>query len=129
MRSIKSKTFQSEYHGSSKALNYYWGMSAGVVDLSCSEKLPDSVRKLAAVLKHGIRAGVCVPFRGPLHAQGGRQIAQEGDILTSEQIINMHWLNENIVGGLPAYDELDDTGKATVGIVGVDPAVQDKDKR
>ena len=129
LRSIKSKTFQSEYLESSKALNYYWGMSAGVVDLSCSDKLPDSVRKLAAVLKRGIRAGVCVPFRGPLHAQGGRQIAQEGDVLTSEQIINMHWLYENIVGSLPAYDELDDTGKATVGIVGVDPSAQDKDKR
>ena len=129
LRSIKSKSFQAEYHESSKALNYYWGMSAGVVDLICSDKMPDSVRKLAAVLKHGIRAGTCEPFRGPLYAQGGRLMAQEGDVLTSEQIINMDWLNENIIGGLPAYEELDDTGKDTVGIVGVDPAVQDKNKR
>lgn len=129
VRGIKNKTFQSEYQESSKALNYFWGISAGVVDLQCSDKLPDSVRKLAAVLKHGIRAGTCEPFRGPLYAQGGRLMAKEGDALTPEQIINMDWLNENIVGALPAYEELDDTGKDTVGIVGVDPAVQDKDKR
>ena len=53
-------------------------------------------------------------------------MAKKGDELTSEQIINMDWLNENIVGAMPAYDELDDTAKATVGIVGVDPSTQDK---
>ena len=101
-------------------------MSAGVVDLKCSDKLPDSVRKLAELLKDGIRAGIYSPFRGPLDAQGGQLVAKRGEELTPEQVINMDWLNENIVGTIPAYEELDDTGKATVGIVGVDPITKDQ---
>ena len=126
LRRVRSRTFQAEYDQSSKALNYYWGMSAGVVDLKCSDKLPDSVRKLAGLLKDGIRADVYSPFRGPLYAQGGRLTAKKGDVLTPEQVINMDWLNENIVGSIPAYEELDETGKATVGIVGVDPIVKEQ---
>ena len=124
LRRIRGKTFQAEYQESSKALNYYWGMSAGVVDLKYSDKLPDSVRKLADLLKSGICAGTCDPFRGPLYDQNGRQMASKGDALTLEQVMNMAWLNENIVGALPAYEELDETGKGTVGIVGVDPVAK-----
>ena len=39
LRRMLSKTVQAEYESSSKALNYYWGMSAGVVDLACSDTL------------------------------------------------------------------------------------------
>lgn len=120
LRQIRDKTFQSEYKESSKALNYYWGMSAGVISLYCSDKLPDSSRKLAAVLKSGICAGTCNPFQGPLFAQGGRTIARSSESLAPEQIINMDWLAENISGSIPAYQELTQTGKETVSIVGVD---------
>ena len=124
LRRIRGKSFQTEYQESGKALNYYWGMSAGVVDLKCSGTLPDSVRKLADLLKDDIRAGSWDPFRGPLYDQEGRLMAQAGEALSPEQVINMAWLNENIVGALPAYEELDETGKGTVGIVGVDPVAK-----
>ena len=124
LRRIRDKSFQVEYQESNKALNYYWGMSAGVVDLKYSDKLPDSVLKLADLLKEGICADTCNPFRGPLYDQNGRIMAQKGDALTPEQVMSMAWLNENIVGSLPAYEELDETGKGTVGIVGVDPVAK-----
>ena len=107
-------------------MNYYWGMSAGVVDLKYSDKLPDSVLKLADLLKEGICADTCNPFRGPLYDQNGRIMARKGDALTPEQAMSMAWLNENIVGSLPAYEELDETGKGTVGIVGVDPVAKEQ---
>ena len=47
------------------------------------------------------------------------RIIAENQALRAEQIIDMSWLNENISGSIPAYDQLNDTGKATVGIVGV----------
>ena len=50
----------------------------------------------------------------------------DGD-LTPEQIIGMDWLAENIVGSIPEYDELSETGKATVDLVGVE--IISKDKR
>ena len=125
LRRIRNKSFQSEYQESRKALNYYWGMSAGVVELCCSDKLPDSAQKLAAILRDGICSGNCHPFRGPLYAQGGRQIIGASDTLSTEDIINMDWLVDNIVGSIPTYDELSEAAKATVGIVGV-PSTKEK---
>lgn len=123
IRRIQNKTVQAEYAGSGKALNYYWGMSAGVVELCCSEKVPPSTRKLADLLQDSIRADLCHPFRGKLYTQDGREI--DGD-LSPEQIINMDWLVENVEGSIPVYDELTEMGKATVDMVGVEPAVKDK---
>ena len=120
LRRIQDRSFQMEYEESHKALNYYWGLSSGVVDLRCSFRLPDSTRKLADLLRDGIRSGSCHPFRGPIYDQSGHKQVAEGDILDVERIITMDWLVENVVGSLPAYDELSPTGKATVGIVGVD---------
>ena len=126
IRHIRDRSFRAEYTESSKALNYYWGMSAGVVELEISEKLPDGVRKLAAWLQKGVCADLCKPFQGPLYAQGGRTILEEGQTLSPEQIMNMDWLCENISGAIPAYEQLSDTGKATVGILGVDRSLTEK---
>lgn len=123
LRHIRSRSFQTEYTGSTKALNYYWGMSAGMVDVVVSEKLPDGVKRLVSLLRSGICSGSCTPFHGPFRLQDGRIMDAD---LTFEQIVNMDWLVDNVVGGIPAYEELNDVGKATVGIVGVDPSTQDK---
>lgn len=123
LRSIQNKTFQVEYQESSKALNYYWGMSAGAVELQCSEKIPPSTRKLAELLQESIRADLCYPFRGKLYTQEGREL--EGD-LSPEEIIGMDWLAENVVGSIPEYAELSAMGKATVDMVGIDRAAKDK---
>ena len=126
LRRIRSKAFRLEYQESRKALNYYWGMSAGVVDLQCSDKLPDSTRKLAEFLHNELCVGNCHPFRGPLYDQGGRMILGEREILNAQQIIGMDWLADNVAGSIPAYDELDERAKATVGIVGVEPSAREK---
>ena len=125
LQSIRSKVFRAEYQESHKALNYYWGLSAGVVGLHCSNKLPQSAKKLAALLHDGICSGSCSPFRGPIYAQDGQQIIGEKETLNTEDIINMDYLVDTVVGTIPAYDDLSDTAKATVGIVGV-PATREK---
>ena len=123
LRSIQDKSFQAEYEESGKALNYYWGMPAGVVALHCTDKVPPSTQKLAQLLQNCIQADLYYPFRGKLYAQGGKVL--DGD-LTPEQIIGMDWLAENIVGSIPDYDELNETGKATVDMVGVEAVSKDK---
>ena len=50
----------------------------------------------------------------------------EGHFLSLEQIIQMDWLVSNVVGTIPSYEELSDEGKATVDIVGVDAATEDR---
>ena len=62
-------------------------------------------------------------LQGKLYAQGGKVL--DGD-LTPEQIIGMDWLAENIMGSIPDYDQLNETAKATVDLVGVEAASKDK---
>ena len=126
LRQILDGTFQTEYTESRKALNYYWGMTAGVVDLRCSGRLPASTRKLVDFLRRSICSGICDPFSGPIYTQNGWTVnGEHNNNLSPEQIVNMDWLAENVVGSLPRYDQLSEVGKATVDMVGVDPS---KDK-
>ena len=126
IRRIHDKSLQSEYAQSSKALNYYWGMSAGVIDVQCSDRIPAGTRRLVELLQRGIRAGTCNPFCGPIYAQDGRVFDGEDHLLSMEQIIGMDWLVENVDGEIPHYGELTETGKATVDMVGVKPSTKEK---
>ena len=124
LRRIRDRAVQSEYNRSGKAMNYYWGLSAGVVDLRCSEKLPPSVQRLAELLKNSIRTGILQPFQGPLYTAGG-QVLGPGQFLAPEQIISMDYLVENVQGEIPPYEALSDVAKATVDQTGVEPATKD----
>ena len=124
LRRVRSHTADAEYRESGRALNYYWGMSAGVVGVQCSEKVPPATRKLAALLQESIRSGACNPFLGPLYTQSGRVLENDA-LLTPEQIINMDYLMENVVGEIPHYEDLSELGKATVDMVGVAPATKE----
>lgn len=125
LRLIRDGKFKAEYEESSRALNYYWGLSADVIGVECFNVLPESVRRLAAMLRDSICSGV-EPFRGPLFNQEGTQVIGEQQTLTPEQIIKMDWLVENIVGRIPTYDELDEIGKATADVVGLEMVTGEK---
>ncbi|HIR85248.1 MAG TPA: BMP family ABC transporter substrate-binding protein [Candidatus Galloscillospira excrementavium] len=120
LRRILQGSFRSEYEESSKALNYYWGMTAGVVGLYCSSRLPRDTRKLAELLRQAICGGICAPFAGPIRTQGGGEVGGEREGgLSPEQIVTMDWFAENVVGSLPRYDQLSEEARATVDMVGV----------
>ena len=114
-----NRTLQWEYESSNKALNYYWGISSGVVEMICSKNVPEGVRKLVELLKESISTGLYNPFSGPIYTQQGERIDEEGIGLEYEQIITMDWLQSNIEGCIPKYDQLNEKGKATVESVGV----------
>lgn len=107
-----------------KAKNYWWGMSAGVVEVVCSERLTGRVRKLADLVSSAIRTGEFHPFDGVLKSQQEVIHASEDDSATPEEIIHMDWLAENVVGDLPSYRQLSWEGKATVDVVGVEKIAQ-----
>ena len=114
IRSILNKTFQAEYESSKKAFNYYWGMSAGVVELICSNHLPESVKKLVNVLQNAICDGSFKPFQGLIKKQDGEQLESTDGVLSLQQIIDIDWLLENIEGEIPKYEVLNEEGKETV---------------
>ena len=119
LRRMLDKTVQSEYESSNKALNYYWGMSAGVVDVRTNEKLSPGTRRLAEFLSESVRRELCNPFLTPLRTQEGTVIGEGTRALTQEQIIEMDYLVENVVGSIPTYDQLSPTGRAMADTVGV----------
>ena len=114
-----NKTLQWEFESSNKALNYYWGMSSGVVELICSKNIPEGVKNLVNLLKETISTGLYNPFSGPIYTQQGKMVDELGTGLCYEQIIEMDWLLNNVEGVIPRYDQLNEKGKATVDSAGV----------
>ncbi len=119
LRRMLDKTVKEEYESSSRALNYYWGMSAGVVDIVYSARLTDGSRRLADFLKESVCRELCNPFLTPLRTQDGGLAGEGQRTLSQEQIIDMDYLVENVVGSIPGYEQLTSKGKAIADIVGV----------
>lgn len=125
IRRILDCSIKEEYEESRLALNYYWGLSEGVVDVKHFGTLPEGVHRLSRMLKKGIRSGTCDPFRGPIHSQSGEEKLPAHTSFSPAQIIHMDWLVSNVVGIIPRYEQLTEIGRHTVDMMGVSPATQD----
>ena len=119
LRSTLDKTIKSEYINTARALNYYWGMSAGVVDVEYAPALPLASRRYADFFRSSLISGVGKPFLTPFYTQSGEIIGSRQLELTLEQIISMDYLVDNVVGSIPTYDELSPVGQETVDMVGI----------
>ncbi len=102
------------------ALNYWWGMSADVIDIICSHKVPEPTMRLIQLMKGAIRNGTFHPFGGTLYTQDGPIEADEAHFLKPEEIISMNWLAENVIGSFPEWEALNEEAKAIVRLQGVD---------
>ena len=120
IQSILAGAYQSEGESDAKALNYWWGMSAGVIDVICSKLVPSSVRRLALHVKEDLQDGDMVPFYGEIYAQDGELKCHSNEAMTPEAIMKMDWLAENVLGEIPPIDELIDAAHSVVQIKGVE---------
>ena len=89
-----------------KAINYWWGMSSGVIDVICSEYLPIGTKRLVELLKSTISSNVFNPFAGILYSQTGVVKSDPNSSLLPEEIMTMDWLAENVIGSIPKKEEL-----------------------
>lgn len=89
-----------------QALNYYWGMSSGAIDVACSSRLPSGTQKLVKLIQEQLTGGWMDPFSGVIFAQDGHCVAERGRILTADEIIKADWLCDNVVGRIPEVREL-----------------------
>ena len=89
-----------------KAINYWWGMAEGVVDVVCSEHLPVETRRLIELLKSTISSGEFNPFSGILFSQTGMAHAEPDSSMLPEEIMTMDWLADNVIGSIPTKEEL-----------------------
>ena len=119
VRSVLDGTWDDSAAG--KAVNYWWGMDTGVVDVKLSRALPDGVYSLAKMLKKGLASGSVDPFRTRIVDQAGNvRFDGEGDSsFTPEERMNMDWLCDNVDGSIPAYDTLQPQSQELVRLLGL----------
>ena len=104
---------------SAKAINYWWGMSAGVIDVICSRNLPIGTKRLVELLKATITSGEFNPFSGILYSQAGVVQDTAERCLLPEEIMTMDWLAENVVGTIPQAVELTEEAAPVIKQQGV----------
>lgn len=120
VRAIIDGTWEHDDSTLIKAINYWWGMSAGVIDVVCSRNLPIGTQRLIELLKTTIMNDEFNPFTGVLYSQEGVVQQDEEKSLTPEEIVNMNWLAENVIGKIPTIDELMDSAIPVVMQQGIE---------
>lgn len=120
IQSIVTGSYNSVGDDGGRALNYWWGMSAGVVDIIFSKNIPAGVARMGEHLKSDLCKGEIVPFYGEIYAQDGTKKNSLHKEMKPEDIMEMDYLVENIVGSIPAITEFVDGAKAVVALKGVE---------
>ncbi|MDE6951561.1 MAG: BMP family ABC transporter substrate-binding protein [Lachnospiraceae bacterium] len=119
VRNICNGSSEANTSKKETAINYWWGMSADVVDVICSKKMPHGTHRLVNFLKSSICAGSFNPFDGLIYSQDGIVRCKEGESLQPEDILSMNWLAENVVGSIPAFEELTEEAKLLSNFQGI----------
>ena len=103
VRSILNGTMP---HRTDKAMNYWWGMDSGVIDVELSPRLPESMRFLANMLRKGLQLGALDPFRRRIVSQDGTLRNTGAERFSPEALLTMDWLCDNVVGTIPEYEDV-----------------------
>ena len=102
-----------------RAVNYWWGMDSGVIDVTLADGLPEGVQALAEMLRKGLKEGTVDPFHRKIVDQAGRVINPGDRILSAEELLHMDWLCENVDGRIPDFEELQPFARDTVRELGI----------
>ena len=102
------------------ALNYWWGMASGVIDVILSQNLSYYSQKMIDIYRRALINETFHPFDGELRSKDGVMHAADAGPLTNEEMITMNWLNDNVIGEVPPPEKLTDAGKNAVRISGLD---------
>ena len=122
IQSILAGSYQSKENAEAKALNYWWGMSAGVIDLIFSQYVPLGIQRLARHVRQDIVSGNMEPFYGEIYAQNGELKNKHNHGMAPEDIMKMDWLVDNVVGEIPLKESLVDAAHSVVQLKGVEDA-------
>lgn len=116
VRSVLDGTWEA---AKGQAVNYWWGMDSGVIDVTLSNALPEGVRFLARMLRQGLRKGTVDPFNRRIVAQDGTVKNPGGRGFTPEELLHMNWLCENVEGRIPSFDQVQPFAQAMVRELGI----------
>ena len=102
-----------------RSVNYWWGLSSGVVSIQFSDLLPPGVASMGKMLVNGISSGFVHPFKTRITDQNGLLRNDGSEDFSSAALMDMDWLCDNIEGSIPSYDELLPFAKETVRLFGL----------
>jgi simple sugar transport system substrate-binding protein len=87
--------------GTWKSGNVWGGVRERMIRIEgFGPKVPQQVRSEALVRQQDIAAGKLRPFAGPIADNDGKPVVAAGQSLTDEQILNMNYLVQGVVGKL-----------------------------
>lgn len=104
-----------------KALNYFWGMSSGAVDVIYSRNLGPGQIRLLRTLREGIKSKAVNPFTGPIYDQAGVLRCEDGKVISPEELVVIDWLADNVEGHIPSVSELNEEAAELTKVQGVKP--------
>lgn len=120
IRNIQHGTWNTEdKYEAGKAVNYFWGMSSGVIDVVWSSAIPSETRNLLETLKTSITRYEFNPFNGVLHSQNGVVQADPDHWMSTKEIISIDWLTDNVVGFIPTASDLREDAQLVVKQEGI----------
>ena len=118
VRSILNGTWEKG-RDNRHAVNYWWGISSGVIDVKLADNLPEGLYYLTNLLREGLRNGTLDPFCRKIVAQDGRVINDGTRTLSADELLHMDWLCENVDGSIPTFEELAPFAKDIVRELGI----------
>src|SRR5699024_9720246 len=88
------------------SINYWGGISSGIIDVIFSKNIPARSVRLVEMVKEQIVNGNFQIFSGDIYDQSGILRTPGKTPLTPAQIVRMDWLAENVEGSLPSPEEM-----------------------
>ncbi len=109
----------TETKTSPEAINYWWGISSGAIEVAISDRVPAGVRALADTLISQLGKGELDIFSQKIVTQDGRMINDGTGSLDSRALLEMDWLCDIVDGRIPEYEELLPMSRPLVRELGV----------
>jgi len=101
------------------AVNYWWGIGSGAIDVILGSALPDGVSAMASILCAGLVKGNLYVFHRPIRDQEGTVRNDGNRWFSPEMILSMDWLCEYVDGTIPGWDQLLPQARSVVRLQGV----------
>lgn len=129
INSIMRGSWKTDSTKEPKALNYWWGLSANVLDVILGSSIPENTCRLIRFLKSSIANGSFTIFSGILYDNEHTMRCGENEALTPEDVMMMDWLIEGIEGEIPTIDQLSDHAKDLVRLRGLKQTLSEGERQ
>ena len=107
------------FRSGADAVNYWWGMHSGVVEIMLNDNLPEGVRSLAELLKKELSGESLLPFYRKIYSQDGKMQSNGTRLFTPEEILRMDWLCDSVNGEIPPFERILPMARSNVRLEGI----------